>query len=112
MLVYDYMANSAECLLDWRRRASIAIGAARALLYLHEHATPQIIYGSIKVTNVLLDSDFQAHVQRQYPTCYDYWCWYIYGVIDQMSKQVSYVQKFYGEKFNSPLEIRHLPLFI
>jgi serine/threonine protein kinase len=43
ILVYDYMANSslyahlhgplsAECLLDWRRRASIAIGAARALL--------------------------------------------------------------------------------
>ena len=43
ILVYDYMANSslyahlhgplsAECLLDWCRRASIAIGAARALL--------------------------------------------------------------------------------
>lgn len=43
ILVYDYMANSslyahlhgphsAECLLDWRRRASIAIGTARALL--------------------------------------------------------------------------------
>lgn len=43
ILVYDFMANSslyahlhgplsAECLLDWRRRASIAIGAARALL--------------------------------------------------------------------------------
>jgi len=73
ILVYDYMANSslyahlhgplsAECLLDWRRRASIAIGAARALLYLHHHATPQIIHGSIKATNVLLDSDFQAHV--------------------------------------------------
>ncbi|CAL5051259.1 unnamed protein product [Urochloa decumbens] len=73
ILVYDYMANSslyahlhgplsAECLLDWRRRASIAIGAARALLYLHHNATPQTIHGSIKATNVLLDSDFQAHV--------------------------------------------------
>ncbi|XP_062228167.1 PTI1-like tyrosine-protein kinase At3g15890 isoform X3 [Phragmites australis] len=82
ILVYDYMANSslyahlhgthsAECLLDWRRRASIAIGASRALLnnsqvlshrYLHNHATPQIIHGGIKATNVLLDSDFQAHV--------------------------------------------------
>jgi serine/threonine protein kinase len=30
--------------------------------YLHHHATPQIIHGSIKATNVLLDSDFQAHV--------------------------------------------------
>lgn len=73
ILVYDYMANSSlyahlhgqhssECLLDWRRRVSIAIGAARAILYLHHHATPKIIHGSIKATNVLLDSDFQAHV--------------------------------------------------
>ncbi|PWZ18027.1 PTI1-like tyrosine-protein kinase [Zea mays] len=73
ILVYDFMANSslyahlhgphsAECLLDWRRRISIAINTARALLYLHHYATPKIIHGSIKTTNVLLDSDFQAHV--------------------------------------------------
>ncbi|XP_008658224.1 putative protein kinase superfamily protein isoform X1 [Zea mays] len=72
VLVYDFMANSslyahlhgphsAECLLDWRRRASIAMGTARALLYLHRHATPKIIHGSVKATNVLLDSDFRAH---------------------------------------------------
>ncbi|GJN00839.1 hypothetical protein PR202_ga18058 [Eleusine coracana subsp. coracana] len=76
ILVYDYMTNSslyahlhgthsAECLLDWRRRASIAIGTARALLYLHHHATPQTIHGSIKATNVLLDSDYQAHVDSK-----------------------------------------------
>ncbi|CAM0912958.1 unnamed protein product [Alopecurus aequalis] len=73
VLVYDYMANSSlhahlhgahstEGLLDWRRRTYIAIGAARALAYLHHHETPSIIHGSIKSTNVLLDSDFQAHV--------------------------------------------------
>uniref|UniRef100_A0A8I6YBS2 Protein kinase domain-containing protein n=2 Tax=Hordeum vulgare subsp. vulgare TaxID=112509 RepID=A0A8I6YBS2_HORVV len=73
ILVYDYMPNSSlfahlhgthssECLLDWRRRTFIAIGAARALAYLHHHATSPIIHGSIKSTNVLLDSDFQAHV--------------------------------------------------
>lgn len=73
ILVYDYMTNaslhahlhgthSSECLLDWRRRTFIAIGAARALSYLHHHETPPIIHGSIKSTNVLLDSDFQAHV--------------------------------------------------
>ncbi|XP_006655827.1 PTI1-like tyrosine-protein kinase At3g15890 [Oryza brachyantha] len=73
ILVYDYMPNSSlyahlhgahstECLLDWRRRTFIAIGAARALAYLHHHATPQIIHGSIKATNVLLDSNFQAHL--------------------------------------------------
>uniref|UniRef100_A0ACD5XXE8 Uncharacterized protein n=1 Tax=Avena sativa TaxID=4498 RepID=A0ACD5XXE8_AVESA len=73
ILVYDYMPNaslyahlhgthSSECLLDWRRRTFIAIGAARAISYLHHHVTPPIIHGSIKSTNVLLDSDFQAHV--------------------------------------------------
>lgn len=30
--------------------------------YLHHHATPQTIHGSIKATNILLDSDYQAHV--------------------------------------------------
>ncbi|KAF0901585.1 hypothetical protein E2562_003556 [Oryza meyeriana var. granulata] len=114
ILVYDYMPNSSlyahlhgahstECLLDWRRRTFIAIGAARALALvnnlifvhnsiaylisaslvsfllvsciteethsyelvhrcLHHHATPQIIHGSIKATNVLLDLNFQAHL--------------------------------------------------
>ncbi|KAL6897981.1 hypothetical protein ACP4OV_006577 [Aristida adscensionis] len=73
ILVYDYMPNSslyahlhgthsAECLLDWRRRAYVATGAARAIMYLHQHVTPQIIHGSIKATNVLLDSDFQPHI--------------------------------------------------
>ncbi|VAI70796.1 unnamed protein product [Triticum turgidum subsp. durum] len=73
ILVYDYMPNSSlfahlhgthssECLLDWRRRTFIAIGAARAIAYPHHHETPPIIHGSIKSTNVLLDSDFQAHV--------------------------------------------------
>ncbi|KAF8407145.1 hypothetical protein HHK36_006271 [Tetracentron sinense] len=73
LIVYDYMPNlsllshlhgqhSAECLLDWDRRMNIAIGSAEGITYLHHHATPHIIHRDIKVSNVLLDSDFQAQV--------------------------------------------------
>jgi serine/threonine protein kinase len=73
ILVYDYMANSslyahlhgplsAECLLDWRRRASIAIGAARALLsvnflFAHNrialiiHTLPLLIHAVSDITH-------------------------------------------------------------
>ncbi|XP_057967317.1 PTI1-like tyrosine-protein kinase At3g15890 [Malania oleifera] len=73
LIVYDYMPNlsllshlhgqhSAECLLDWKRRMNIAIGAAEGIAYLHHHSTPHIIHRDIKASNVLLDSDFKAQV--------------------------------------------------
>ncbi|CAL9132189.1 unnamed protein product, partial [Musa textilis] len=73
LIVYDYMPNlslhshlhghySAECLLDWGRRMSAAIGSAEGIAYLHHRATPHIIHQDIKASNVLLDSDFQARV--------------------------------------------------
>ncbi|KAK4267568.1 hypothetical protein QN277_024331 [Acacia crassicarpa] len=73
LIVYDYMPNlsllshlhgqhSAECLLDWSRRMSIAIGSAEGITYLHHQATPHIIHRDIKASNVLLDADFQAQV--------------------------------------------------
>lgn len=73
LIVYDYMPNLsllshlhghhlAECVLDWGRRMSIAIGSAEGIAYLHHHATPHIIHRDIKASNVLLDSDFQARV--------------------------------------------------
>ncbi|KAG0470284.1 hypothetical protein HPP92_016984 [Vanilla planifolia] len=73
LIVYDYMPNlslqshlhghhSAEYLLDWDRRMSIAIGSAEGIAYLHHHATPHVIHRDIKASNVLLDSDFQARV--------------------------------------------------
>ncbi|KAK4267566.1 hypothetical protein QN277_024331 [Acacia crassicarpa] len=54
--------HSAECLLDWSRRMSIAIGSAEGITYLHHQATPHIIHRDIKASNVLLDADFQAQV--------------------------------------------------
>ncbi|GJY71861.1 PTI1-like tyrosine-protein kinase [Tanacetum coccineum] len=73
LIVYDYMPNhsllthlhgqlAADCLLDWPRRMSIAIGSAEGLSYLHHEVTPHIIHRDIKASNVLLDSDFQAKV--------------------------------------------------
>lgn len=73
LIVYDYMPNlsilshlhgqhATECILDWSRRMNIAIGSAEGIAYLHHHATPHIIHGDIKASNVLLDTDFKAQV--------------------------------------------------
>ncbi|XAR71764.1 Non-specific protein-tyrosine kinase, partial [Bertholletia excelsa] len=73
LIVYDYMQNhslithlhgklAANCLLDWPRRMSIAIGSAEGIAYLHHEANPHIVHRDIKASNVLLDSDFQAKV--------------------------------------------------
>ncbi|CAL9107965.1 unnamed protein product, partial [Musa acuminata var. zebrina] len=73
LIVYDYMPNlslhshlhghySAECILDWGRRMSTAVGSAEGIAYLHHRATPHIIHQDIKASNVLLDTDFQARL--------------------------------------------------
>ncbi|KAK8689279.1 hypothetical protein V6N13_088001 [Hibiscus sabdariffa] len=69
ILVYEYMANGSledhliglppdKTPLDWNTRMRIAVGAARGLEYLHEIATPQVIYRDFKTSNILLDRDF------------------------------------------------------
>ncbi|BAB09221.1 receptor-like protein kinase [Arabidopsis thaliana] len=73
MLVYPYMPNGSVAdrlrdnygekpSLDWNRRISIALGAARGLVYLHEQCNPKIIHRDVKAANILLDESFEAIV--------------------------------------------------
>ena len=44
--------------LDWNIRMKIAAGAARGLEYLHDKATPPVIYRDFKSSNILLNEGF------------------------------------------------------
>ncbi|XP_057809830.1 probable serine/threonine-protein kinase PBL23 isoform X2 [Salvia miltiorrhiza] len=69
ILVYEYMINGSleDHLLNtspekkgltWDVRMKIAHGAARGLEYLHETASPPVIYRDFKSSNILLDANF------------------------------------------------------
>ncbi|KAK8517431.1 hypothetical protein V6N13_127610 [Hibiscus sabdariffa] len=70
LLVYEYMPNGSlgEVLhgkkgghLHWDTRYKIAVDAAKGLCYLHHDCSPLIVHRDVK-SNILLDSDFEAHV--------------------------------------------------
>ncbi|XP_074566547.1 putative serine/threonine-protein kinase PBL7 isoform X1 [Curcuma longa] len=44
--------------LDWSTRMKIAAGAAKGLEYLHDTASPPVIYRDLKCSNILLDEDY------------------------------------------------------
>ncbi|XP_076955166.1 protein STRUBBELIG-RECEPTOR FAMILY 7-like isoform X2 [Bidens hawaiensis] len=63
--LYDFLHLSDEYNskpLTWNNRVQIALGAARALEYLHEVCSPSVIHKSIKSANILLDSDLNPHI--------------------------------------------------
>ncbi|XP_030528261.1 leucine-rich repeat receptor-like serine/threonine-protein kinase BAM1 [Rhodamnia argentea] len=71
LLVYEYMPNGSlgEVLhgkkgghLIWSLRYKIALEAAKGLCYLHHDCSPLIVHRDVKSNNILLDSDFEAHV--------------------------------------------------
>lgn len=72
LLVYEFMKNGSldsflfaadsGRLLNWQYRFSIAIGTAKAILYLHEECSNCIVHCDIKPENILLDENFNAKV--------------------------------------------------
>ncbi|CAH8357066.1 unnamed protein product [Eruca vesicaria subsp. sativa] len=72
LLVYEFMKNGSldnflfdtesGTLLNWEYRFSIAIGTAKAILYLHEECSNCIVHCDIKPENILLDENFNAKV--------------------------------------------------
>ncbi|KAI9079246.1 hypothetical protein K1719_038851 [Acacia pycnantha] len=48
--------------LNWNARMKIALGAARALAYLHEDSNPCVIHRDFKSSNILLEHDFTPKV--------------------------------------------------
>ncbi|KAL8129739.1 hypothetical protein V2J09_018894 [Rumex salicifolius] len=76
LLIYEYCSNGTlfEALhyddeihnkLSWNARIKIALGAARALEYLHEVCQPPIIHKNFKAINILLDE----HLTPQISDC-------------------------------------------
>lgn len=47
-----------KAILDWNTRMKIAAGAARGLEYLHDKASPPVIYRDLKCSNILLGEGY------------------------------------------------------
>ncbi|KAF3792087.1 Inactive protein kinase [Nymphaea thermarum] len=72
LLVYEYMEggsldshlfSSKSCpVLPWAQRMKVALGLGSAVLYLHEEWEKCVVHRDIKLSNVMVDSDFNARL--------------------------------------------------
>ncbi|KAJ4982154.1 hypothetical protein NE237_032991 [Protea cynaroides] len=73
ILIYEYSSNGTlhdglhsddelSRQLSWNTRIRVALGAARALEYLHEVCQPCVVHRNFKSTNILLDDELAARV--------------------------------------------------
>ncbi|KDP24176.1 hypothetical protein JCGZ_25833 [Jatropha curcas] len=73
LLIYEYCSNGTlqdllhsddelKRNLSWNTRIRMALGAARALEYLHEICRPPVVHRNFKSANILLDDDLSVHV--------------------------------------------------
>ncbi|KAL1178162.1 hypothetical protein V6Z11_A03G078900 [Gossypium hirsutum] len=61
--LFDYLHNATHTsIISWESRLKIAIEAVEALSYLHSAASPPIIHRDVKLTNILLDENYNAKV--------------------------------------------------
>ncbi|XP_004302831.1 PREDICTED: serine/threonine-protein kinase PBS1-like [Fragaria vesca subsp. vesca] len=69
LLVYEYMPlgsledhlhdmSPGKRRLDWNTRMKIAAGSAKGLEYLHDKASPPVIYRDLKCSNILLNEGY------------------------------------------------------
>ncbi|KAL4295386.1 hypothetical protein GQ457_12G021030 [Hibiscus cannabinus] len=72
LLVYEFLeGGSLEKILktdeqaaefDWIKRVNVVKGMANAVSYMHHDCSPPIVHRDISSKNILLDSDYEAHV--------------------------------------------------
>ncbi|KAI9126739.1 hypothetical protein K1719_002335 [Acacia pycnantha] len=71
-LVYEYLEGGSldkilsddtqAIALDWNKRIRVVEGVANASYYLHHGLSPPIVHRDISSKNVILDSDYEAHI--------------------------------------------------
>ncbi|KAL9323077.1 hypothetical protein ACSQ67_011130 [Phaseolus vulgaris] len=92
--------NKGHSSLPWIPRVQIALDAARALEYVHEHTKTRYVHQDIKTSNILLDASFRAKIS-------DFGLAKLVGKTDQGETTAPNVVNAYGylapEYFNNGL---------